>query len=52
MQTILTIGMIRFLDQRNGKDLVTTAHEFRTTFSLGYEEAGYLIEKWMDIPII
>ena len=52
MQTKLTVGMIRFLDQHNGNDLVVTANEFRLTFGLTYEDAGNLIEKWMDIPLI
>lgn len=52
MQTVLTIGMIRFLDKLNGKELIFAAHSFRTAFGLTREEACYLIEKWMDIPII
>ena len=52
MQTKLTVGMIRFLDQHNGNDLVVTANEFRLTFGLTYKDAGNLIEKWMDIPLI
>jgi len=52
MQTKLTVGMIRFLDKRQGDDLIATAHAFRAAYGLDYEEAGNLIEKWMDIPLI
>ncbi len=52
MQTTLTIGMIRFLNGKNGKDLITSAYEFRIEYGLTREEACYLIEKWMDIPTI
>ena len=52
MQTKLTVGMIRFLNQRDGKDLIQTAHDFRLAYALTHQEACYLIELWKDIPIV
>jgi len=52
MQTKLTVGMIKFLDSRNGQDLIKSAHDFRIAYGLSYEETSYLIQKWMDIPTI
>ncbi len=52
MQTKLTVGMIRYLDQGNGKDLINTIFYFRIAFGLTDHEASYLYNKWQRIPVI
>lgn len=45
---VLTQKMHDFLDQRKGKDLIRTIHEFRLTFGLSHQETYALYMQWQS----
>ncbi len=48
----LTVGMIRFLDERKEEDLIALAIELRSAYALTSKQAFEIINQWINIPII
>jgi hypothetical protein len=46
----LSYTMRSFLDNRKGKDLILSVHEFAEYFQLSPEKASELVQIWMDLP--
>ena len=48
----ITVGMIKFLDSREEKDLVLLAYELRNAWGLTEEQAAEMVKQWKNIQII
>lgn len=51
MKRKLDSEMIKFLDERTGKSLVLSIHEFRNRFSLSVNDTHRLYVEWVVIPV-